>query len=144
MNMKKIKVLFVCVHNSARSQMAEAFLNAFAPERFIAESAGIEPGELNALAVRSMLDEGIDISDNSTKSVDDMLDAGKEYDHIITVCDGANAEKCPVFPGEGKQLHWEFDDPSSLSGGEEERLRGTRIIMGQIKNRIEEWVKTLE
>ena len=99
--MNKKRVLFVCVHNSARSQMAEAFLNALAPDRFVAESAGIEPRTLNPTVVEAMKGGGIDISKNTTKSVQSFIAEGRRYDYIITVCDEASAERCPVFPGPG-------------------------------------------
>src|ERR1043165_8633460 len=99
-----IKVLFVCIHNSARSQMAEAFLNALGNGKFHAESAGIEKGKLNPLVVKSMLEEGIDMSNNQTNEVAQFLREGRTYDAVITVCDAANAEKCPVFPGKVKRI----------------------------------------
>ncbi len=119
--------------------MAEAFLNELAADRFEAESAGLEPGNLNAVVVRAMEEEGIDISQNKTKSVMDML--GKEYDYVFTVCDEAQAEKCPAFPGGTEKIHWGFPDPSGLEGSDEEKLEQTRVIRDQIKHRIERWVK---
>ena len=106
--MSKIKVLFVCIHNSARSQMAEAFLNSLAPKHFEAESAGLEAGTLNPHAVLVMKEESIDISDNKTKVVFDLYKEGRLYNYVITVCDEASAEKCPIFPGVKKMLHWSF------------------------------------
>ena len=108
--MKKIKVLFVCVHNSARSQIAEAYLNAMAGERFEALSAGLEPGVLNHYAVKVMAEEGFDISGNKTKDVFDFVKRGEIFGYVITVCDGANAERCPIFSGVTKRLHWSFPD----------------------------------
>ena len=139
--MKPVKVLFVCVHNSARSQMAEAFLNYLGNGRFVAESAGLEPGSLNQVVVAAMKLEGIDILDNKTKSVNSIIASGKNFDYIITVCDESNAEKCPVIPGKGKRLHWSFDDPSALVGSYAEKLNQTLLIMYQIKARIEDWIK---
>ena len=104
--MKKKKVLFICVHNSARSQMAEAFLKKMAGDRFEVESAGLEPCKLNPLAVEAMKEAGIDISGNKTKSVFDFYKQGKQYDCVITVCDESQSGMCPVFPGAGKRLHW--------------------------------------
>jgi arsenate reductase len=103
--MNKIKVLFVCIHNSARSQMAEAFLNKFGNEKFIAESAGIEPGVLNPLVIESMGQTGVDISKNKTKSVFDLAANNNSYDYVITVCEKEAADKCPVFPGAGKKFN---------------------------------------
>jgi len=135
--MKK-SVLFVCIHNSARSQMAEAFLNNIAGDRFQAESAGLEKGSLNPVVVEAMKDAGIDISKNESNSVDEFIT--KSYDYVITVCDESNSEKCPVFPGEGKKLHWGFEDPSSLSGSAEDKLTTTISIRDHIKKRIDHFV----
>ena len=138
--MKKQNVLFVCIHNSARSQMAEVFLNTIAGDYFIAESAGLEPGILNPLVVEVMMEIGIDISSNRTKDVFEFFKSSKLFQFVITVCDEASAERCPIFPGLGQKLHWSFTDPSSLSGTHEEKLSFTRIIRDEIKNRIEEFV----
>ena len=97
--MAKQRVLFVCVHNSARSQMAEAFLKQLAGDRFEVESAGIEPGALNPIVVDAMKEIGIDISGNQTKDVFDFLKRGKAFSYVITVCDEASGERCPIFPG---------------------------------------------
>ena len=138
--MAREKVLFVCIHNSARSQMAEAYLNHLAGDRFEAESAGIEPGTLNPVAVEVMKEDGIDISANMTKDVFDFLKAGTLYSYVVTVCDEAAAERCPVFPGPGKRLHWSFPDPSQLQGSREEKLAQTREIREKIKRRIEAFI----
>ncbi len=139
--MAREKVLFVCIHNSARSQMADAYLNRLGAKRFEAESAGIEPGTLNPLAVETMKEDGIDISGNRTKSVFEFLKQGRRYAYVITVCDEASAERCPVFPGPGRRLHWGFPDPSALQGSHEERRAKTRAIRDQIRRRVEEFVK---
>ncbi|MDD2499306.1 MAG: arsenate reductase ArsC [Geobacter sp.] len=131
--MKKDKILFVCIHNSARSQMAEALLNHLAGDRFEARSAGLEPGVLNPLAVEVLQELGIDISGNQTKDVFEMFKRGEMYSYVITVCDGANAERCPIFPGIVSRLHWSFNDPAALTGSEEERLVATRVIRDEIK-----------
>ncbi len=138
--MAPIKVLFVCVHNSARSQMAEAYLNHFGEGRFEAESAGLEPGRLNPRIVQVMKEDGIDISGNQTKSVFDMFKRGGLYNFVVTVCDETSAERCPIFPGVAKRLHWSFEDPSSLSGTEEEKLRHTRKIRDEIRSKITRWI----
>jgi len=137
--MSKIKVLFVCVHNSARSQMSEAFLNHYFGDRFEAESAGLEPGKLNPIVVDAMKQIGIDISGNKTKSVFDYFKRGKMYRYVITVCDKTAAERCPIFPGVAETIHWSFPDPSALQGTYEERLEGTKKIRDEIKDKIEEW-----
>jgi arsenate reductase len=136
--MKK-KVLFICVHNSARSQMAEAFLNQICGEFFEAHSAGLEPGKLNPIVVEAMQEVGIDISSNKTKAVSDMFKSGKMFAYVITVCDEASAERCPIFPGVTKRLHWSFPDPSSFRGTPEEKLARTREVRDAIKARIESW-----
>lgn len=141
--MDKIKVLFVCVHNSARSQMAEAYLNHFAGDKFFAESAGLEPGVLNPYVVKVMKEDGIDISNNKTKSVFDFYRQGKLYSYVITVCDAEAAERCPIFPGVLKQLHWSFPDPSRFTGTKEEILENTRKIRDEIKNKIKEFISTI-
>ena len=141
--MKKIKVLFICVHNSARSQMAEAYLDAVAGDRFTAQSAGIEPGVLNPYVVKAMAEAGIDISKNEVKGVFDFIKKGSMFNYVITVCDGASAERCPIFPGVTKRLHWNFPDPSALQGTDEEKLEGTREIRNAIKARVEDWIKTI-
>jgi len=138
--MDKKKVLFICVHNSARSQIAEAFLKQMAGDRFEVESAGLEPGKLNSLAVEVMKEIGIDISQNKTKGVFDFYKAGKKYDYVITVCDESQSGQCPVFPGGGQKLHWSFDDPSSFQRTTEERLKKTREVRDKIKRRISEWL----
>lgn len=135
------RILFVCIHNSARSQMAEAFINELGKEKFFAESAGIEGGKLNPVVVKAMAETGIDISQNKTKTVDDILAAGKKYDYVVTVCDEASAERCPVFPGGGKKLHWGFPDPSALTGTDEEKLVRTREVRDAIRSKIAAFVK---
>lgn len=135
----KRDVLFICVHNSARSQMAEAILNQLCPDDFTASSAGLEPGELNRLAVEVMRESGIDISAKKTKAVFDLFRAGKLYSYVITVCDEASAERCPIFPGQTNRLHWSFPDPAALQGTWEERLAQTRIIRDQIRGKLVEW-----
>lgn len=136
--MDKKKVLFVCVHNSARSQMAEAFLKQMAGDKFEAESAGLEPGKLNPLVIEVMKEAGIDISQNKTKSVFDSYKQGKQYDYVITVCDESQAGACPVFPGKGERLHWGFPDPSIFQGSWEEKLAKTREVRDQIETKIKD------
>lgn len=130
------RILFVCVHNSARSQMAEAFLRKYGEERFVAESAGLEPGTINPLVVEVMKEEGIDLSDKSTNSVYDYYREGRSYDYVITVCSKDAAERCPIFPGDGKRLYWPFDDPSKVRGTHEEKLVGVRRIRNEIREQL--------
>ncbi len=136
------KVLFVCIHNSARSQMAEAFLDQMAGDRFEAKSAGLEPGELNPLAVKVMAEAGIDISGKQTKAVFDLFKKGEMFSYVITVCDGVNAERCPIFPGISSRLHWSFNDPAALSGTDEEKLSAARAIRDEIHEAVAEFVKS--
>ncbi len=130
------KILFVCIHNSARSQMAEAFLNKFGGDMFQAESAGIEPGKLNPNVVQVMQEIGIDISKNGTQGVFDLFKQGKLYQAVITVCDAASAESCPIFPGKVKRLGWSFADPSAFTGTKEEILEQTRKVRNEIKEKV--------
>ena len=135
--MKKRNVLFVCIHNSARSQMAEAFLNQICGKEFEAHSAGIEPGKLNPTVVEVMKEAGIDISGNQTKSVAAMLKSSKLFAYVITVCDETSAERCPIFPGVTTRLHWSFPDPSSFQGAQ--RLAKTREVRDAVKEKIGQW-----
>jgi arsenate reductase len=142
--MDKVRVLFVCVHNSARSQMAEALLNQIAGERFHAESAGLEPGTLNPLAVEAMKKMNIDISGKQTRDVFDLYKRGERFSYVITVCDESSGERCPLFPGITKRIHWSFDDPASFTGPFDERLTRTIQVRDQIKKRIQDWLKEVE
>jgi len=139
--MKK-KVLFVCIHNSARSQMAESFLNHICSDEFEAHSAGLEPGRLNPIVVEAMGEIGIDISRNRTKAVSAMLKSGLAFDYVITVCDEASAERCPVFPGRTNRLHWSFPDPSNFQGTHQERLARTNEVRDAIRIKIQDWCQT--
>src|SRR5881628_1365888 len=136
--MRRQNVLFVCIHNSARSQMAEAFLNDICGEQFEAHSAGLEPGQLNPIVVEAMQEVGIDISGKQTKAVFDIVKSGKTFAYVITVCDETSAERCPIFPGVTTRLHWSFRDPSSFPGTPEARLEFTCQVRDQIKAKIEE------
>jgi len=137
--MTKENILFVCIHNSARSQMAEAFVNQICGHQFEAHSAGLEPGKLNPIVVEAMREIGIDISGNRTKSVSEMLKSGKSFAYVITVCDETSAERCPLFPGVTVRLHWGFPDPSGLQGSHADKLARTRQIRDAIKAKIEAW-----
>jgi arsenate reductase (thioredoxin) len=139
----KSKVLFICVHNSARSQMAEAFLNHICGEAFEAHSAGLEPGQLNPLVVEVMQEVGIDISGNRTQGVFDLFKSGKMFSYVITVCDEASAERCPIFPGVTTRLHWSFPDPSAFQGTREEKLARAREVRDAIRSKIQQWCEEL-
>jgi len=138
-----IKILFVCIHNSARSQMAEAFVNQLSNGRVLAQSAGLTPGKLNPVVVDVMTEEGINISRNKAKGVADFIVRGERFDYVITVCDEASARQCPVFPGRAKRLHWGFEDPSSLTLSPEEKIKRTRIIRDEIKAKVTQWLELI-
>ena len=141
MNGRKIRVLFICGHNSARSQMAEVFLERMGKGAFEAESAGLELAErINPLVVEAMQEIGFDLEGKGMQRIMDLYEQGREYDFVIAVCDAAKAGRCPVFPGSGKRLHWPFEDPASLEGSWEERLAKTREIRDGIRRKIEDWI----
>ena len=135
--MNKERVLFLCTHNSARSQMAEGFLRRLAGDRFEAQSAGTEETTVNPFAIRVMAERGIDISKHRSKVYEGLMD--KPWDYLITVCDDAN-ERCPFIPGVEKRLHWSFEDPSRATGSEAERLAVFRRVRDQIEARLAEWL----
>jgi arsenate reductase len=137
--MPKQKILFICVHNSARSQMAAALTNKICGDSFEAHSAGLEPGMLNPLVVEALQEVGIDISHNKTQRVFDVWKTGQMFQFVVTVCSEAEAEGCPIFPGMTRQLHWPFDDPSKFTGTREERLEQTRRVRDEIQTRIAEF-----
>ena len=140
--MKK-KIAFICIHNSARSQMAEELMRKYASENFDCYSAGIEPGNLNPVVVEILKEiEGIDITNKKTVSVQELIDTGIQLDYIVTVCDEGNAARCPVFPGKGKKLHWGFEDPSSLSENVDKKQKTLEIKL-QIEQRIQEFLMSL-
>ncbi|MFI5251605.1 MAG: arsenate reductase ArsC [Bacteroidota bacterium] len=139
--MEKQKVLFICVHNSARSQMAEALLNNIAGDKFQAESAGFEAGTLNPVAVETMRRMNIDISGKKTREVFEIYKTGRIFNYVITVCDEANAERCPIFPGIAKRLNWSFQDPSAFQGTFEERVEQTIKVRDEIKLKILDFIK---
>lgn len=141
---ERLRVLFVCVHNTARSQMAEEYLNAVAGDRIAAESAGIEPGELNPHVVRLLAEEGRDISGKRTRAVADVYRSGQTYDYVITVCSPEAEENCPVFPGPVTQLSWPFPDPGAFTGTSGEILRQTRAVYRSIQNRINEFLTEID
>lgn len=135
-----IKILFVCIHNSARSQIAEAFANFLGKGKLLAYSAGIEPGILNPYVVKAMKEIGLDISNNKTKGIDTFLKSNHSFDYVITVCDATSGERCPIFPGKVKRLHWEFDDPSAFKGTEEEIMVKVREVRDKIKENVVEFI----
>lgn len=140
--MKKIKVLFICVHNSARSQMAEAWLKKISPDKFEVTSAGLKPGKLNPLVVEVMKEAEIDISKNKTKSVFDLV-KDRKHDYVIAVCDESQSARCPVFPGEAKKLYWPFKDPSRFPGSRKDKLEAIRKVRDQIKAQVRQWAYSI-
>ncbi len=135
-----IRVLFVCVHNSARSQIAEAYLQKLGGETYHVESAGLEPGPLNPYVVRVLQEEGIDISSKKPQSVFDLYKAGRLYQYVITVCSKEAAERCPIFPRYAAQLHWPFPDPSTFSGSDTEIMAQVRELRGAIKDKVRQFI----
>lgn len=123
--------------------MAEAFVNTLGRNNLSAESAGLEPGHLNPFAVKSMAEIGIDISKNKTKDVTEFINNGKQFDYVITVCDETSGERCPVFPGNSIRLHWTFEDPSSFTGTDEEKLLKIAKVRDAIKLKVEEFINLI-
>ena len=140
MSIKK-RVLFVCIHNSARSQMAEAFLNKLGAEFFEAQSAGFEPGDINPLVVEAMNEIGYDLSRNKTNSVFDFYQEGRKYNYVITVCDESPTQRTPIFPGKRQGIDWSFEDPSGFEGSHEERLAKVMVVRERIKAAVEEFIE---
>ena len=135
--MTKARVLFLCTHNSARSQMAEGFLRAMAGDRFEIASAGTEATRVHPLAIGAMEEVGISLTGHTSKTLDRFL--GQPWDYVITVCDSAN-ERCPAFPARTTRIHWSFDDPSRATGTEEERLATFRRVRDEILARLRGWL----
>lgn len=132
-----VRVLFLCTHNAARSQMAEALLRWLAGDRVEVYSAGTEPSQVHPMAVQAMAELGIDIGGAESKSLQRYL--GQPFDWVITVCDQA-AEACPVFPGAARRLHWSLPDPSVASGSEEERSRQFRTVRDRLVDHLRRWM----
>jgi arsenate reductase len=131
------RVLFLCTHNSARSQMAEGLLRHLGGGSVEVASAGTEARGVHPMAVRVMAEIGIDLRGHASKTLDRFV--GKPWDDVITVCNHAN-ESCPIFPGATSRLHWSFDDPSAVTGSEEQRLAAFRRVRDEIRARIETWL----
>jgi arsenate reductase len=133
----KKRVLILCTGNSARSQMAEGLLRHDAGDEFEVYSAGVEPSHVRPQAIEVMREAGIDISGHRSKSVDEF--AGREFDYVITVCDNAN-ERCPVFPGKTRRIHWSFDDPAAVEGDEAAKLAVFRRVRDEIRQRLRPFI----
>lgn len=134
------KVLFICGHNSGRSQMAEAFLNHLGQDRFEVKSAGLKPSDsVNPLVIEVMKEEHIDLSNKKPKAAFDLVKAGELFSYVVTVCDKETDESCPVFPGIQRRENWPFPDPEKVKGTHEEKLDQVRKIRDDIKSRIVEY-----
>jgi arsenate reductase (thioredoxin) len=133
----RIRVLFLCSGNSARSQMAEAFLSKLGSDQFEVFSAGLEPKEVHPLTIEVLKEAGIDWSQARAKPLSEFL--GKvHFGYLITVCSRAE-ERCPIFPGMGQRLHWPFDDPAAVEGTAEEKLAAFRNVRDQIEEKVQSW-----
>jgi arsenate reductase len=142
--MDKIKVLFICVHNTARSQMAEELLKRLGGEVLYVESAGLEPAEINPLAIDAMKDLGYDISHKKTNSVFEFFKEGRIYHYVIKVCDASHGERCPIFPGVNETLEWSLEDPSSFEGTYEEKLKKTINVRDKLKSKIMSFIEVVK
>ncbi len=140
--MTRTKAIFLCTGNTARSQMAEAFLRKHAGNLFEIFSAGLEPSEINPLTRKVMAEIGLDLSGQYSKGLEQFLDK-EDFDYVITVCGNADA-RCPFFPGTVVRMHWPFDDPASAEGTDEEKLGKFREIRNQIEQKIESWLNSLD
>lgn len=138
-----ISVLCLCVHNSARSQIAEAYFNKFGADLFLAESAGLEPGLLNPYVIRALQEEGIDISGKKTQDVLELYKAGRTYQYVVTVCSKEAADRCPIFPGMSHTLHWPFPDPSTFRGNDHAVMAQVRDVRDAIREKVREFVSEI-
>lgn len=139
----KTKVLFLCVHNSGRSQIAEEYLKRIGGSNFEVESAGLQPTDINPFVLEVMKEDGFDLSEKKTQSAWELFKAGRMFRYVITVCDRAHEEECPLFPRPFLQLNWPFPDPRSFTGTEDERIQKTRQLRDSIKARVEQFVADL-
>ena len=138
--MDKPRVLFLCTGNSARSQMAEGFLRRYASHAFEAYSAGLEPKGIHPMTIKVMAEVGVDMSGQCSKSLDEYM-GRLMFGYLITVCGHADANCPAVFPGVGKRMHWEFEDPVSAGGSEEERLEVFRFVRDRIRGKVLDWLR---
>jgi arsenate reductase len=145
MEKDKIRVLFVCVSNSFRSQVAEAILNNKYGDLFVAESAGYKKKEINPLAIDVMKEYGVDISKNNVDRLIDLYNEGRKYQYVITVCNKELEEDCPIFPGVVSRFHWnDFANPEDYIGTLDEKLGKARNLRDEIEKRIDEFVKIVK
>ena len=138
-----VSILCLCVHNSARSQMAEAYFRKLGGDIFEVESAGLEPGKLNPFVVRALREDGIDISGKKTQDVFALFTAGRTYRWVITVCSREAAERCPIFPGLSEKLHWPFPDPSTFTGTDDEIMARVRDVRDAIREKVRGFVESV-
>ena len=136
-----MRVLVICVHNSARSQMAEAYLRREAGGRIFVESAGLEPGKLNPFVVRALREDGLEIEGKPTQSVFELYKEGRRYTHVITVCSKEAADRCPLFPGGHEKLFWPFPDPSGFTGSDAEVMAKVRELRDAIRDKVRQFVR---
>lgn len=139
--MNKTKVLFLCSSNSARSQMAEAFLRRYGNDRFDAFSAGLEASEINLYTIKVMEEKGVKLEGQFSKNLDKYLN--DQFDFLITVCSKAE-EKCPFFPGVSVRLHWPLEDPAAVEGSDEEKLAVFRKVRNQIESKIIDFIENTD
>lgn len=140
---KPLRILAVCIHNSARSQMTEELIRKYGDSSLHVESAGIEPGKINPFVAELLLEEGIDIRNKKTQSVQSLIEQEKSFDYVIAVCGPEAAERCPIFPSEIKRLHWPFPDPSAAEGTDQQKMETIRGIKNTIKNQVMEFLKEI-
>ncbi len=136
----KQKILFVCTGNSCRSQMAEGMLRHYGKDKFEVFSAGLEPSYVHPLAIRTMAESGIDITNQRSKTVNEFLE--EDFSYVITVCDSAK-ELCPVFPGRYNAIHWSIEDPASAEGTEKERMKDFRRARQDVLEKINHFISDL-
>lgn len=137
--MEKSNILFVCTGNSARSQMAEAFLRWYAGDFYNVSSAGTNPKGVHPMTIQVMEELGIDMSNHSSKHISEFIGNQPDFTYLITVCNQAN-ETCPYFPGMGARLAWSFDDPAAVVGDEETQLQAFRKVRGEIETKVIAWL----
>jgi arsenate reductase len=135
------KVLFICEHNQARSQMAEELFNRMAQEGYLAESAGLEPAGVHPLTIEVMKEKGIDLSGKTAQSVFDLYKHGRLFSHVITVCRPEVDDKCPIFPGVTSRENWNLDDPAEAGGSQEEKLEAFRRIRDEVEAKLRAWLE---
>ena len=137
----KIKVLFICTHNSARSQMAEEFLRLLGGEKFEVKSAGFETTEINPLIIQVMKEEGIDLTGKNTQSVFNVYKEKNFFGYIITVCNKAKELDCPIFPGNPRSIHWDLENPEDFIGTEKEKMEMVRELRDKIKRMVQQFIE---